>query len=143
VYAPQGAYSLIVDRLEPLGIGALLAELERRKVELRARGWFERKRALPARPRVIGLVTSRDGAALRDFLKTRSLRWPGYPVRFVHTSVQGSRRRAGDRGRAARAGRVRRRRDRAGARRPARSRTCGPSTSWPWPRRSSPRASRW
>jgi len=89
LYAPQGSYSLIVDRLEPLGLGALLAQLEQRKLELKARGWFERKRALPAFPRVIGLVTSRDGAALRDFLKTRSLRWPGYAVRLAHTSVQG------------------------------------------------------
>jgi exodeoxyribonuclease VII large subunit len=89
VYAPQGSYSLIVDRLESQGLGALLAELEARKAELKARGWFERKRALPRFPRMIGLVTSRDGAALRDFLRTRSLRWPGYPVRFVHTSVQG------------------------------------------------------
>src|SRR5213075_729516 len=56
---------------------------------LRARGWFERKRPLPSFPRVIGVVTSRDGAALRDFLRTRSLRWPGYPLRLVHTSVQG------------------------------------------------------
>jgi len=89
VYAPQGSYSLIVDRLEARGVGALLAELERRKAELKARGWFERKRALPAMPRCIGLVTSRDGAALRDFLRTRSLRWPGYPVRLCHTPVQG------------------------------------------------------
>jgi len=89
VYAPQGGYSLIVDKLEPLGLGALLAQLEARKAELKAKGWFERKRALPALPRTIGLVTSRDGAALRDFLKTRSLRWPGYPVRLVHTAVQG------------------------------------------------------
>ncbi|MSR61007.1 MAG: exodeoxyribonuclease VII large subunit [Planctomycetes bacterium] len=89
VYAPQGGYSLIVDKLEPVGLGALLAQLEARKAELKAKGWFERKRALPAFPPTIGLVTSRDGAALRDFLKTRSLRWPGYPVRFVHTAVQG------------------------------------------------------
>src|SRR6185436_7829869 len=59
------------------------------KAELRARGWFERKRALPAFPRLLGIVTSRDGAALRDFLRTRSLRWPGYPLRFAHTAVQG------------------------------------------------------
>ena len=89
LYAPQGSYSLIVDRLEPLGLGALLAQLEQRKRELAARGWFERRRALPRFPGVIGLVTSRDGAALRDFLRTRSLRWPGYPVRLAHTSVQG------------------------------------------------------
>jgi exodeoxyribonuclease VII large subunit len=89
VYAPQGSYSLIVERVELAGLGARLAELEQRKAELKARGWFDRKRPLPAFPRVIGLVTSRDGAALRDFLRTRSLRWPGYPVRLVHTPVQG------------------------------------------------------
>lgn len=89
VYAPQGSYSLIVDRLEPVGLGARLAQLAELKAELAARGWFERKRALPSFPRVLGLVTSRDGAALRDFLRTRSLRWPGYPLRFVHTAVQG------------------------------------------------------
>src|SRR5262245_2060173 len=89
VYAPQGSYSLIVDRLEPIGLGARLAQLEQLKAELRARGWFERKRALPAFPRRLGIVTSRDGAALRDFLRTRSLRWPGYPLCFVHTAVQG------------------------------------------------------
>ena len=50
---------------------------------------FDRKRPLPRFPRVIGLVTSRDTAALRDFLKTRSTRWPGYALRLVHTPVQG------------------------------------------------------
>ncbi len=90
LYPPQGSYSLVVEKLEPLGLGALLARLERLKTELRARGWFDRKRALPRLPRVIGLVTSRDGAALKDFLRTRSLRWPGYPLRFCHTSVQGA-----------------------------------------------------
>src|SRR5262245_40587129 len=89
LYPPQGSYSLIVDRLEPLGLGALRAQLEERKRELKARGWFDRKRSVPTFPRMIGLVTSRDGAALRDFLKTRSLRWPGYAVRLAHTSVQG------------------------------------------------------
>ncbi len=89
VYAPQGNYSLIVDRLEPVGLGARLAQLAQLKAELQARGWFERKRALPSFPRVLGLVTSRDGAALRDFLRTRSLRWPGYPLRLVHSAVQG------------------------------------------------------
>ncbi len=90
VYAPRGTYSLIVQRLELRGIGDLLAKLEALKVELKARGWFERRRALPTMPRTIGLVTSRDTAALQDFLRTRSLRWPLYPVRLVHTSVQGA-----------------------------------------------------
>lgn len=89
VYAPRGSYSLVVDRVEPVGIGARLAELEALKRELEALGWFERRRPLPALPRVVGVVTSRDGAALRDFLRTRSLRFPGYPVRLAHAAVQG------------------------------------------------------
>ncbi|MDF1836242.1 MAG: exodeoxyribonuclease VII large subunit [Planctomycetota bacterium] len=89
VYAPRGSYSLIVERVERRGMGELLANLERLKQELYQRGWFDRARPLPVRPRCIGLVTSRDADALRDFLRTRSLRWSGYPVRFVHTRVQG------------------------------------------------------
>ena len=89
VYLPQGGYSLIVDRIEARGLGALLVQLEALKIELKGRGWFERKRALPALPRTIGVVTSRDGAALADFLRTRSQRWPLYPVRLAHTPVQG------------------------------------------------------
>lgn len=89
VYAPRGSYSLVVERVEAVGVGLLLARLEALKVELAARGWFERRRPLPAWPRPVGVVTSRDGAALRDFLRTRSLRWPGYPVRIAHAPVQG------------------------------------------------------
>jgi exodeoxyribonuclease VII large subunit len=89
VYAPRGSYSLVVERLEPLGLGALLEKFEKLKAELAARGWFNRKRPLPPMPRCIGVVTSRDGAALRDFLRTRSLRWRGYPLRLCHTPVQG------------------------------------------------------
>lgn len=90
VYAPRGTYSLIIERLEPKGIGALLAQLERLKTELKSKGWFDRARPLPLMPRKIGLVTSRDTAALRDILRTRSLRWPGYPLRLIHTVVQGA-----------------------------------------------------
>jgi len=89
VYPPQGSYSLIVERIESAGLGALLARLEALKAELRERGWFDRKRRLPAWPRTIGVVTSRDGAALQDFLRTRSQRWPLYPVRLTHSPVQG------------------------------------------------------
>jgi exodeoxyribonuclease VII large subunit len=90
VYGPRGTYSLNVQRLEEVGIGALLAKLEELKAELRRRGWFDRKRPLPAMPRLVGVVTSRDGAAFQDFLRTRTLRWPLYPVRLAHTSVQGA-----------------------------------------------------
>lgn len=89
VYAPYGKHSLIVDRVEVRGIGALLADLERLKVQLRDEGLFEQRRPLPRFPRMVGVVTSRDADAWRDFLRTRSLRWPGYPVRFAHSRVQG------------------------------------------------------
>lgn len=89
VYGPRGSYSLIVQRLEQEGVGALLVEFERLKQELAAKGWFERKRPLPALPRCIGVVTSRDGAALQDFLRTRTLRWPLFPLVLAHSSVQG------------------------------------------------------
>jgi exodeoxyribonuclease VII large subunit len=90
VYGPRGTYSLSVQRLEPSGLGALLLRLEKLKAELKALGWFDRKRPLPSMPRRVGVVTSRDGAALQDFLRTRSLRWPLYPVVLAHTSVQGA-----------------------------------------------------
>ncbi|MEZ5979525.1 MAG: exodeoxyribonuclease VII large subunit [Planctomycetota bacterium] len=89
VYAPRGSYSFVVRRIERSGAGELLARLERLKRELAERGWFDRRRALPRLPECIGVVTSRDGAAFRDFLRTRTLRWPGYPVRLRHTPVQG------------------------------------------------------
>ena len=89
VFAPRGTYSLCADKLEQAGMGALLARLEVLKRDLQARGWFDRKRPLPSMPRLIGVVTSRDGAAFQDFLRTRSLRWPLYPVRLAHTPVQG------------------------------------------------------
>jgi exodeoxyribonuclease VII large subunit len=90
VYAPRGNYSMVVERIRPVGVGALLAKLEALKTELADRGWFDRARPLPAFPRRVGLVTSRGGAALRDFLETRSRRWPGYPLRLRHSSVQGA-----------------------------------------------------
>ena len=89
VYAPYGKHSLIVDRVEVRGMGVLLADLERLKVRLRDEGLFERRRPLPRFPRMVGVVTSRDADAWRDFLRTRSLRWPGYPVRIAHSRVQG------------------------------------------------------
>ncbi len=89
VYAPRGTYSLNVTRLEPAGLGTKLAQLEELKARLQQDGWFDRRRPLPTLPRIVGLVTSKGGAALQDFLRTRSARWPLYPVRLAHTLVQG------------------------------------------------------
>jgi exodeoxyribonuclease VII large subunit len=71
-------YQLIIDRLEPAGVGALLAQLEERKKRLGLEGLFdaERKRPLPFMPRVIGVVTSPTGAVIRDILHRLSDRFP-------------------------------------------------------------------
>ncbi len=90
VYGPRGSYQIIVQRVEPAGLGTLLAQLERLKQDLKARGWLDRRRPIPAMPARVGIVTSRDGAAFQDFLRTRTLRWPLYPVVLAHTPVQGA-----------------------------------------------------
>jgi exodeoxyribonuclease VII large subunit len=71
-------YQLIIDRLEPAGVGALLAQLEERKKRLANEGLFEpgRKRPLPFMPAVIGVVTSPTGAVIRDILHRLSDRFP-------------------------------------------------------------------
>jgi exodeoxyribonuclease VII large subunit len=71
-------YQLIIDRLEPAGVGALLAQLEERKRRLAAEGLFDpaRKRALPFMPAIIGVVTSPTGAVIRDILHRLSDRFP-------------------------------------------------------------------
>ena len=70
-------------------MGALLADLERLKAQLREEGLMDRRRPLPRFPARVGVVTSRDADAWRDFLRTRSLRWPGYPVQLAYSRVQG------------------------------------------------------
>ena len=68
VYEPKGEYQLVCEHLEPHGLGALQLAFEQLKQRLGAEGLFDaaRKRPLPALPRKIGIVTSLDGAALRD-----------------------------------------------------------------------------
>jgi len=71
-------YQLIIERLEPAGVGALLAQLEERRKRLAAEGLFdpEGKQALPYLPSVIGVVTSPTGAVIRDILHRLSERFP-------------------------------------------------------------------
>lgn len=71
-------YQLIIERLEPAGIGALLAQLEERRKRLTVEGLFDpaRKQALPYLPSVIGVVTSPTGAVIRDILHRLSERFP-------------------------------------------------------------------
>jgi len=91
LYEVKGEYQLIADAVEPHGLGALQAAFEQLKRALAAEGLFEpsRKRALPVRPRRIGIVTSLDGAALRDILRVITVRHPSARIVIRPARVQG------------------------------------------------------
>jgi exodeoxyribonuclease VII large subunit len=91
VYEPQGTYQLAVNLIQPKGEGALYQEFLRLKAMLEAEGLFdlERKRSIPELPRVIGIITSGTGAALRDMLNTLRRRQPLAHVILVPSPVQG------------------------------------------------------
>src|SRR5262245_52735904 len=78
VYEPKGEYQLVCEHLEPHGLGALQLAFDQLKKRLQAEGLFDpgRKRPLPALPRKIGIVTSLDGAAIRDIIKVLRRRYP-------------------------------------------------------------------
>ncbi len=77
-YPARSSYQMVIETMEPAGVGALLAQLERLKARMQAEGLFEaaRKRPLPAMPAVIGVVTSPTGAVIRDILHRIRDRWP-------------------------------------------------------------------
>jgi exodeoxyribonuclease VII large subunit len=91
VYAPRGRYQLIVDRIEPKGIGALELALRQLHEKLAREGLFDagRKRPLPRFARRVAVVTSPTGAAIRDFLEVLRRRWAGIDVLVVPVRVQG------------------------------------------------------
>jgi exodeoxyribonuclease VII large subunit len=91
IYEVAGQYQLYADSIRPMGEGALFQEFLRLKALLEAEGLFDpaRKRAIPAAPKRIGIVTSRTGAALRDMLNTLRRRMPLAEVMLAPTPVQG------------------------------------------------------
>jgi exodeoxyribonuclease VII large subunit len=91
VYDPKGEYQLLCEHMEPQGFGPLQLAFEQLKKKLQAEGLFEaaRKRPLPALPRRIGLVTSIDGAALRDMVRVLRRRYPNAHLVIAATRVQG------------------------------------------------------
>ena len=91
VYPQRGRFQLVVDELEPLGLGALQLAFEQLKRRLDAEGLFalERKRPLPALPSRVGIVTSLSGAALHDMLRVLR-RFPNLEVIVAPAAVQGS-----------------------------------------------------
>ncbi len=92
VYPERGAYQLYANRIQPAGRGQLYAEFERLKAKLQQEGLFdqERKRPIAVQPKRIGVITSRDAAALRDILRVLAMRWPLVEVVVFPTLVQGS-----------------------------------------------------
>jgi exodeoxyribonuclease VII large subunit len=92
VYEAQGVYQLVVSTLEAVGLGDLLAALERLKRQLEAEGLFaiERKRPLPPFPTTIGLVTSATGAAVQDMLRIFEQFGVRAVIRIFPVAVQGT-----------------------------------------------------
>ena len=91
VYEPKGEYQLVVEHLEPHGLGALQLAFDQLRQRLDDEGLFadDRKRVLPTLPRKVGIVTSLDGAALRDILTVLARRHPNAHVVISPTRVQG------------------------------------------------------
>jgi exodeoxyribonuclease VII large subunit len=92
VRAERGEYQLLVSGMEPQGLGRLYEMFAELKEKLRGEGLFDeaRKRPLPVFPRRIGIVTSPQGAVIRDMLTVLRRRWPGLHIRLYPTPVQGA-----------------------------------------------------
>ncbi|MGY1601123.1 exodeoxyribonuclease VII large subunit [Geodermatophilus sp. SYSU D00815] len=90
-YIARGSFSLRATEIRAVGLGELLARIERIRRLLTAEGLFDtaRKRPLPFAPAVVGLVTGRDSAAERDVLVTARRRWPAIRFEVEHCLVQG------------------------------------------------------
>ena len=91
VYEPSGSYSIIIEKAEPDGVGALAIQFEQLKKKLTEEGLFQErfKQPLPQFAKKIGVVTSRSGAVIRDIITTVSRRFPGVDILLYPTKVQG------------------------------------------------------
>jgi len=92
LYEPRGDFQLIVDKLEPAGVGALQQAFERLKQRLAAEGLFDaaHKKPLPSYPRRIGVITSPSGAVIHDVLTTLRRRYPAISILIYPVPVQGA-----------------------------------------------------
>ena len=91
VYEPKGEYQIVCEHLEPHGVGALQLAFNQLRDRLGKEGLFDdkRKRPLPALPRKIGIVTSTDGAAIRDIINILGRRYPNVHLVITPARVQG------------------------------------------------------
>lgn len=91
-YAGRGSFSLWTTEIRHVGIGDLLARIEKLRQQLSSEGLFDpaRKRPLPYLPHKIGLITGRGSAAERDVMAVAHDRWPAVQFRVLNTAVQGA-----------------------------------------------------
>jgi len=91
LYENRGDFQIIVEHLEPAGLGALQQAFEALKAKLQSEGLFDpaRKKPIPATPRHIGVITSPTGAAIHDILTVLKRRCPAIPITLYPTAVQG------------------------------------------------------
>ena len=91
LYENRGDFQIIVEHLEPAGLGALQQAFEALKARLQGEGLFDpaRKKPIPATPRHIGVITSPTGAAIHDILTVLKRRCPAIPITLYPTAVQG------------------------------------------------------
>jgi exodeoxyribonuclease VII large subunit len=91
VYTPRGLYQLILEYMEPKGLGSLHVAFDKLKRRLAAEGLFDdqRKKPLPVLSRQVSIVTSPTGAAIRDFINVAHRRFPNLPIEVVGVHVQG------------------------------------------------------
>jgi exodeoxyribonuclease VII large subunit len=91
IYAPRGEYQIILDYLEPMGVGALALAFEQLKKKLAAQGLFDQdiKKPLPFLPQRVAVITSPTGAAIQDFLKVIRRRFANMEIVIVPVRVQG------------------------------------------------------
>ena len=91
VYEPSGSYSIIIEKAEPDGVGALAIQFEQLKKKLAEEGLFQErfKQSLPQFSKKIGVVTSRSGAVIQDIITTVSRRFAGVEIVLYPTKVQG------------------------------------------------------
>lgn len=92
VYPPRGEYQLIIEAVEPRGLGALQKAFEQLKARLEAEGLFDkaRKKPLPFLPARIGVITSPTGAVIRDILTVTRRRFPSVDILIAPVRVQGA-----------------------------------------------------
>ena len=91
IYEPSGSYSIIIEKAEPDGVGALAIQFEQLKKKLSEEGLFQDrfKQTIPQFAKKIGVVTSRSGAVIQDIITTVSRRFPGVEIFLFPTKVQG------------------------------------------------------